>query len=395
MKIAVVSHLYPSVLNPYQGKFIQDHFNLLKEEQDMNIQLAVPTPYPLPFTQKWKENLAELSGKDDSMERVFYLSFPKKKFPGIIQASASKKITDFLNNHPVKFDLVHIHWLYPDGLIIPALSRSPDSFKTILTVHGSDWYKNIMKPELTGLLKESLIHATLILCSGPKLKHDIQQTFPELTDKLKVIYNYVDSLAYPLPEAHQKKKAKLQLNWDPEKKQALTVANLRHEKGIDVLLEAILGSGLENETDFHIIGKNSGDDYAAGVVQFVKEKNLSNVYFHDPVPPQHLKKFYHAADLFVLPSRSEGFNVSILEATASGLPVVCTDAGGNHEVIKDEIGILTDTEAPLQLREAIWQVVQELDNFNPETIRKYIIDQYGDQKFKERLREHYSTVTLI
>jgi glycosyltransferase involved in cell wall biosynthesis len=47
--------------------------------------------------------------------------------------------------------------------------------------------------------------------------------------------------------------------------------------------------------------------------------------------------FYRLLDVFVLPSIIEGFSLAILEAMALGLPVVCTDAGGNAEAVRDGV----------------------------------------------------------
>ena len=66
------------------------------------------------------------------------------------------------------------------------------------------------------------------------------------------------------------------------------------------------------------------------------EMNIENeVIFTGRVEPQKIHKYYQAADIFVLPSYTEGLPVSVLEAMACGLPIVATDVGGTPEIITD------------------------------------------------------------
>lgn len=67
-----------------------------------------------------------------------------------------------------------------------------------------------------------------------------------------------------------------------------------------------------------------------------------------------VRPWLQAADLFVLPSRSEGISLALLEAMACGIPVVATDVGGNHEVIRSNtVGALVAAEQPEQLAAAM------------------------------------------
>ena len=68
-----------------------------------------------------------------------------------------------------------------------------------------------------------------------------------------------------------------------------------------------------------------------------------------------LADLYRAADLFVFPSRGEGCPNAVLEAMASGLPVVATDVAGNREVLGEDgkAGRLVPTESPGALADAV------------------------------------------
>lgn len=78
---------------------------------------------------------------------------------------------------------------------------------------------------------------------------------------------------------------------------------------------------------------------------------------HDQVPA-----LMQAMDVFVLPSRNEGISNTILEAMASGLPVVATNVGGNPElVVENETGLLVPANDPTTMAEALHRYVINAD----------------------------------
>ncbi len=69
-----------------------------------------------------------------------------------------------------------------------------------------------------------------------------------------------------------------------------------------------------------------------------------NVVFTGYVPTNRTPLYYRAADIFVLPSFSEAFPLTLLEAGASGLPIVATNVGGVSDILHDGVnGLMTKT----------------------------------------------------
>ena len=69
---------------------------------------------------------------------------------------------------------------------------------------------------------------------------------------------------------------------------------------------------------------------------------------------------FRNADVLVLPSLSEGFPVTILEAMASGLPVIATRVGGVPEIIENNVnGYLVETENPQEIAEALLTLLRD------------------------------------
>lgn len=387
MKIALISHLFPTELHPHLGKFVQDQLLLLENTSEAEVELVVPTPYSIPFTKRNKRSQAVLAGNHQG-QRLRYLSFPKKRFPRIIARSISNSIEKHFQTK--SFDLVHVHWLYPDALCIPKLKEM--GMKCVLTIHGSDWYQTKKDPSLVKVFTEVLNKTDQVLYSGPRLKEDIERSFPLLSEKSEVIYNFVDEAKYLSVSASEKDVQQKALGWDANKLHALTVANIRHEKGLDILINAIKDSDKLRDVQFHIIGAPGEHEYVQEIKRGVQEAPFQNIEIHKPVSPNELVTFYQAADLFVQPSRREGFSVAILEAMACGLPVVCTDVGGNHLLINEHTGRMVHSSFEQNLEKEITAMVNDLENYQSGQIRKFVLSRYGSKAFQDRLLSLYKSL---
>jgi len=140
------------------------------------------------------------------------------------------------------------------------------------------------------------------------------------------------------------------------------VGNIRRIKGFDVLIRAAQLVCMEYpKAAFLLVGESSDRQCQAELRDMVNNLDLSpNVRFlgsrTDIVP------ILKASDVFCLPSRSEGFSNSLIEAMACRLPCVATDVGGNGEAIMDGInGYLVPPESPQALAGAILQFLKEPD----------------------------------
>lgn len=387
MKIALISHLFPTELYPFHGKFIKDQLLLLNEDDDITADLYVPTPHAIPFTSRHQKNSSKLLSDNFKALRVPYLSFPKKRFPNIIARNLSNAIEKQLPGQ--NYDVIHVHWLYPDGMAIPMLKKM--GFKCVLTIHGSDWYKSTHSPHLVNQLKEVLQAADRVLYSGPTLKFDMETQFSWLAGKSHVIYNMVDTAFYTKPAEALKTAARSSLGWDKNKLHVLTVANIKQEKGIDLLLDAIRAHTFSG-VHFHVIGAKEHDAYNEEVLKRLESIKEPQVFLHEPVPSRELLQYYHASDLYVLPSRREGFNVSILEAMATGLPVVATPVGGNEEIVSQEVGILTGNVSTEAIKTAILKMTQKINDYDRDVIRQQVVDKFGKTAFLKRLKENYNLI---
>lgn len=138
---------------------------------------------------------------------------------------------------------------------------------------------------------------------------------------------------------------------DPVVLRCGALTRLSHDKGIDILLEAwavVLGT---HPTARLVLGGpgivDDDQELRALIDRFGLDESVELVG-----PTDDPASFHRALDLYVSPSRTEGFPNVVAEAMAAGTPVVATDVGGTAEVVGDA-GILVRAERPRDLASAV------------------------------------------
>jgi len=176
-------------------------------------------------------------------------------------------------------------------------------------------------------------------------------------DHVQVVANGVN-LELFRPEERDRCRAELGI--DPAAPVLITVGTLNERKGFHRVIGQ-LPALLERHPDLVYLAV--GGEHPDGDERRLRDLAgrlgvAAHVRFVGRQPPQRLRYFYSAADLFVLPTRFEGWANVFLEAAACGLPTVTTRVGGNAEVIDSpELGRLVPWGDDDALREAILEAL--------------------------------------
>jgi len=139
-----------------------------------------------------------------------------------------------------------------------------------------------------------------------------------------------------------------------------TVGNIRPVKGHDVLIRAAaIVLKRFPDTTFTIAGEILEPEFFSSLQLLASTLGISDrIRFLGGV--SDLRTYLASADLFVLPSRSEGFSNAIVEAMATALPVVATNVGGNAEAVQDQItGFIVPPDDPEALARAILLLLED------------------------------------
>jgi D-inositol-3-phosphate glycosyltransferase len=136
----------------------------------------------------------------------------------------------------------------------------------------------------------------------------------------------------------------------------LFVGRIQAHKGASIAVESFANlvasrSDVQGPVELHIVGGSSGHQGDAELRkcrQLIQQYGLADsVRFFDPQPHPILADHYRAADVVIVPSRSESFGLVAAEAQACGTPVVASNIGGLPYVVNaSESGLLVDNYDP-------------------------------------------------
>jgi glycosyltransferase involved in cell wall biosynthesis len=172
----------------------------------------------------------------------------------------------------------------------------------------------------------------------------------------------------------------------------VTLANIRRVKGLDVLIEAFssVASSIP-EARLVIAGKVLEPETMCALQAQVSALGLvDRVLF--PGPLTNPFPLLDQADLFVLPSRSEGFSNALLEAMACGLPIVATGVGGNAEAVLDRrTGFIVAPEQPREMAQRMQELLSNrpLARLFGQQARVRVIQEFSMESMMERLLSIY------
>jgi glycosyltransferase involved in cell wall biosynthesis len=228
-----------------------------------------------------------------------------------------------------KFDALHCSGDMALGLLAGRLARVP---VRLLTVHDESLYRRRRDRWARRVSVRWL--ATKVVAVSSAVAADLQNRERIAATRVEVVVNGVDD---SFLESARSADA-------DSPRRLLTVARLAPEKGVDLLLSAF--ALLADEIDdlqLDVVGDGPVRDQLRSRARLLGIEG--GVRFHGQV--ERVGPFYRGAEVFVLPSRSEGLGIAAIEAMAASLPVVASAVGGLPEVVVDgETGLLVRSRAP-------------------------------------------------
>jgi teichuronic acid biosynthesis glycosyltransferase TuaC len=352
LRIAVVSTFYPNLSAPYRTPFVRHLVQALAGQAAVEVVAPIPYAPPWPATRRWRalrQVPPETRDGDLSVSHPRYVVIPKvDALSGFTYARAVlPSLRRMRRERPI--DVLHAHCAYPDGVGV-ALAARELRIPFVVTAHGSDLNLDAERVSLRPQIRWALERAAAVIAVSDSLRGKALELAPQAQARIACIpCSGVDRAVF---HGGDRAPERSQRGLSPQARVALFVGNLVPIKALDVLLAAwrmllTAGSVSAHQDRLIIIGDGPLRERLAADSHAVELRGTVQVL--GPLPQAEIAGWMRAASVLCLSSHHEGMPNVVVEALASGLPVVATGVGGIADLVKPPLnGCLAPPGEPRQ-----------------------------------------------
>lgn len=320
--------------------------------------------------------------------------FPIQFSPYVVSWGLARALKENIN----KFDLVHIHGLYRFPQAAAAYFSRKYKVPYLIRPHGSldPFLFNHKRHRVSKRLYEHLIENKNL--NAASALHFTTSEEMQLVQSLRlsapgvVIPNGLDSDKYDdlPPFGRFRKKHKI-----GDAKIILHFGRINFIKGIDILVKAFAEVSRTRDDVFLVIAGPDNEGYRSQVESWLTEENVtSKIIFTGMLQGDDALEVLRDADIFALPSYAENFGIAVIEAMASGLPVVISDKVNIWREVRDAGAGLVTSCNETEVAEAFIKLLDDnkkrgkLGNAGKILVR----EKYGWDEIVQELRATYKNI---
>lgn len=315
------------------------------------------------YVRRWSDDLPDVVEVEPGF-RVVHIGagdpdLPKEELEGIVDEFTARTLAHIENDGTT--DAVHAnYWL--SGVVGHRIKHELDlplvsTFHTLARVKAET---GDPEPQRRIDAESMVVRCSdKILANSAAEVTQLRELYGADADRIEIAPPGVDH-AFFSPGEQSGARAALGLG---DERVMLFVGRMQPLKGLDVAIDALAQLDRPDVTLLAVGGPSgaAGQDYEAHCRQLVVDHGLSDqVRFCPPQPHHLLSTYYRAADLCLVPSRSESFGLVALEAAACGLPVIAAGVGGLLTLVDDEkTGLLIEGRDPAAFAAAASRVLDD------------------------------------
>jgi glycosyltransferase involved in cell wall biosynthesis len=253
---------------------------------------------------------------------------------------------NFFNDNVIPLDA----FLYSYWAEIPFFSsKSLNSFKKVVRMHGGDFYLYRNRNYLP-LRQEIYMSASLLLPISKDIREILINYYK--IDKSTVLLSYLGVNNFATVCA---------LKTSQQVIKFVSCSNIYGLKRVHLILSILLKMKSDTLIEWHHFGSGEGMSDLVTLIELNKKENITSVLYGHLEQKQMIEVYQsNYFDWFINVSEHEGLPVSIMEAFSYGIPAIATDVGGTSEIVNDDNGLLVDKDVNiLELVERIQNLTND------------------------------------
>lgn len=332
LRIAVVTPELPSREYPHRGRSVYETLRHLAAVSDLQVFCPLPR-YPAHFRpRRYDYRKVDLTYSLPGVSAHFF-EYPA--FPIMTRPFNGYTCAHFLEPQLREFqpDVILNFFLYPAGFAALNVGRKL-SVPVVVGSLGSD-LNAIPDPFSRWLTRKTINGASRVITKSRRLR-DLVVTMGADPLKTHVVENGCDENLFFVGN---RREARLKLSVSQETELVAFIGRMHRAKGVHELLDAVAILS-QKRADVHLVYVGDGPEMATLQDRVNASRLAKHVSFAGAATSAEVALWLAAADVFTLPSYSEGCPNAVLEALSCGRPVVATDVGAIPDLVNSSCGVL-------------------------------------------------------
>ena len=401
MHIGVLTHNYPRFPGDFSGTFVEALCEeLAVQEQRVTVYAPYDPAYNRPlrapvdlqlYRYAWPDSLHKL-GYMRTMQSDLALRLEAYALsPALFARGIQATMAGARRSRP---DVIHAHWLLPNGFIAAVVSRRLN-IPLVVSIPGSDAQVARSNALFRGMARFALRQADLLTANSADLRDAVLPLGADLGKFDMIIYGTDPAALRPDETGVAALRADLGIGADDVV--ALCVGRMVPKKGFDVLIRALATPSLRERPVVGVM-VGEGDDKAAWQQLALDLGVAERLRWVGNVPKTAIGRYYNMADVLAMPSVSrpaDGLNVCVLDAMSCGKPVIGTTVAGNPlAIVNETTGLLIPEQDADALAGALARLVDDatLRRRMGAASRARIENELGWPHLARRYIQHYETL---
>lgn len=374
LKVLVIPAWYPSERNPVVGIFVKEYAKATSLYNDVVVLYGEGIDRSVRGIYRIEDNV------EDGLRtlRLRYRKFFIPKTSYFIYLWGMFAAFRKLIHEGFRPDVIHAH-VYLAGVAAVLLGER-HGIPVVISEHFTGFPRRTVHGLQRLMAKFAFQRASLVCPVSEDLKRHIESY--GIRARFRVVPPVVNASLFSPGGGTSVNRG------EDDRKRMLLVALLDPKKGVPYLLEALVH--LRKRRDDFVLDVVGDGPSRAEYEELANKLGLANIVrFYGLKTKQEVAEFMQRCDFFVLSSEWENLPSVLIEAMASGLPIVATGVGGIPEIINEEIGILVPPKEVEALAKAVDYMLDHYQDYSAKGIVQYALERFSYEAIGSHLNKVY------